>query len=955
MGLGGALHYKCTVEHVHGGVANRLPLGNGFEGFFYAKQPNKDGDLVTMRVSAGTAPSLPKAWRLLQAACQLRDMSPAEARHVNVLGKNLLSTHFCVEVVSSLFVDLSHMERLDMVLNALHGFEKKVNEQNGEFPSQLAMKVTAPVQHTPQITPHGGLSGNGPPGSVSKVSMHVKKAQSPGFLRGMLDCGLKLKTREPDYPGSLIENKAHVLGHFFHSLPQKHQKFVITKQRRADNMLKRAHHSTLTPVSGHLEKKRKSVTLPCSMQNLTKRRDEENAQIVAAFTMGHMLEAQLAKRIQRIFRNSLFVRAFWEHNRRWFSIIRIQRYIRGCYGRFFAKLFAKIAPSSATRIATQCRIRIAVRKTTQLCAQQNGSAKQIQKLLRRHQALLYVAWIQQHWKYATRFEHVIRQQVAAWRHTALLFGFMPSQGLHPSRSSIISGPSKLVRTNCAATWIVSAIRGALCRSHYQGKLSRHIYQQITWRAQYLLQRTLRGYIGRQSARYAKMKQRSAVAIQRVLRGRTKFVWRSHIRLLEQKANSAVLLQGVARGYLGRVYAQLKRNEAFRFRLSSIVVPRFQAYARQKSAVQIAAERRAKFQNSIKVQRAWRQLEKSWRARDEYHQKLLRMQECAMTRITSLFRGFLARNLCLAKRHAATGHRIKSARTILRAWLRYQSAQQFSVLKNTWDIDRSARKLMIWHTLQNDIHFDMEDVRADIGDIRASRRWARKRIRSLREFISESQLRLPKVETQIGSVDASDIEQGWREALENEWERLTSQLTLAMEEKRLMKIHMGRCEAQLLELQLEYEEIETNIDEISVREQEEFELLRQLEIRRADVCSSAGWQKRVRRERTHWRVRDVRARLLRRERETKLIFLKRALIRREIAMSSTLSVHKRAQYLNAARHEAVRQDNIMRSRMLDLTGADKEGSMSKLKEAFDNALSGCAALLQNASLNARSKV
>ena len=97
--------------------------------------------------------------------------------------------------------------------------------------------------------------------------------------------------------------------------------------------------------------------------------------------------------------------------------------------------------------------------------------------------------------------------------------------------------------------------------------------------------------------------------------------------------------------------------------------------------------------------------------------------------------------------------------------------------------------MIWHTLQNDIHFDMEDVRADIGDIRASRRWARKRIRSLREFISESQLRLPKVETQIGSVDASDIKQGWREALENEWERLTSQLTLAMEEKRLMKIHM----------------------------------------------------------------------------------------------------------------------------------------------------------------------
>jgi hypothetical protein len=275
-------------------------------------------------------------------------------------------------------------------------------------------------------------------------------------------------------------------------------------------------------------------------------------------------------------------------------------------------------------------------------------------------------------------------------------------------------------------------------------------------------------------------------------------------------------------------------------------------------------------------------------------------------------------------------------------------KRFSILKGAWDVEKSAKNLMAWHTLRGDVRFDMSDVRADVKDIRISRRWSRKRLRSLREFIVETELRLPKVELQKESLDTSGIENGWGEALENEWERLTSQLVMAVEEKRLIKIHSKHCEAQLLELQLEYEEMEADIDDIAAREQEEFELLRRLEIKRADLSARAGWQERVRHERMRWRVRNVRARLLQRQARSKTELFHKALKKREITISSTLSTCKRAHYVKAALREASRQDDKMRLEILQAAATDKEGSMSKLKACHDNIIQGCSELLRGAA-------
>ena len=91
-----------------------------------------------------------------------------------------------------------------------------------------------------------------------------------------------------------------------------------------------------------------------------------------------------------------------------------------------------------------------------------------------------------------------------------------------------------------------------------------------------------------------------------------------------------------------------------------------------------------------------------------------------------------------------------------------------------------------------------------------------------------------IERQIEELDFADVEAGWAEALENEWERLSSQLAMSLEEIRLQKCQIVRCNAGLLDLQLEFEDDEVDVDDIGMREQEEFELLRTVEHKRADA-------------------------------------------------------------------------------------------------------------------------
>ena len=1022
--IGGALHLKREVEQLTGDAASHFSRGIGFEGFFYVKKANKDGDVVATRVSAGTAPTAVKAWNLADNACRVRDSNPADMHSSGLQERDLLGTHFQATVVSPVFGGLSQTERLELIVDALLENPTRQNDADelvgfdcipadgecasvdsgvvwvpervpkGFLPgpltsklqfcarltglkaSKLSVRLLTPAQWNPQMhvpleaERHNITRGRrGKLGASLKSTRGIKEAESPGKIRQLLNQGLARRDANiASMRRSARCNGGDPLGHFFHALPPKHQLFVLAKQRRADWALERAQRKATTraegvnPVEEQHKKKatleshetKSGSILSSTARDPIKEQRLRNALCSGMMTVEQRCEAQGAMRLQRIYRNTMLLRAFRRRNRRHLAAIRIQRCLRGCYGRVYHVLFAQVSTLAATRIATRHRIFIAMRQTEERRLRMNLGALVIQNALRRHHAFHYVCWVRKNWQHATRLTKCVRQFLARSRSDLILFSriFQRRRAHHRLTIQKQGNLKQCFIAVRAVARIAAIMRGVLCRLNYYHKLASDVNQRIVGPAQRLLQRITRGHSGRCQAQGARRRRDNVIQIQRILRGHAQILWRRRLDYVKFELFSLVQLQKVARGYLDRIFVSLKQNEATRIRLRMILVPHLQACVRRKVAMRVTKERFVAITNSLKIQKIWRLCILCREAKWEFQQRLLYVRVQAAACITRRLRGLFARRQYSAMRHAAAGHRLKSARIILRAWLRYRSVQRFAVLKEAWEVEKSAKTLMAWHALRDDVRIDMADVRADVKDIRSSRKWARKRLKALRNFMAEAELRLPKVETQMETLDISDVENGWAEALENEWERLTSQLAMASEEKRIMKVHISRCDAELLELQLEYEDIEVDIDDIAVREQEEFELLRRLEIKRADVRALAGWERRVRNERMRWRVRDVRTRVLKRERKTRTELLAKAIKKREIAMSSTLSIHKRKQFFKEAQREATKEDHASRASILAAAAADEAGALGKLKDTYDSVVSGCAALLQCATFEMR---
>lgn len=985
--LGGALHLRRDVEELTGEIKSPTYNRSTFQGFYYTMQPNKAGDLVPTRVPAGTASMPLNAWRLADNACMARDAQLTKASFTGQHSQeNFVRSFLQATVVSPLFAGLMQMERLYLVIGAFMGATKTQAHKNRLKPntalatlgnSRFELKLMTPMQWkslgsvTGAIQRYGDSFG-GASRAQTEAAIRVKEAGSSIALKKLLSeaSSERYKSRQNS---NLVRRAAgrtsNPLGHFLYALPPRHQQYLLAKQRNADINLEQVQRKAmqasfeLSRSPSHKTRAEPGeITLPTSILSETlrdsaKEERRHNALLSSWFSVDRKCEEQLAVRLQHIFRNALLNRALYQNNQRKFAITYIQRRIRGRIGRAYTNLFAKVASLSATSITTRYRMVIATRCRVHRGILMRDAASRIQSCTRRHHAYCYVNWLQQNWKNATKLEFGARQILILCQFKLWLFRRICVQ-LHTSSNctepiAFFQGYSSLFAF--ATARIAARLRGNLSCTTFLGKLSANVVHRVVHPARSLLQRFMRGCIGRWYALDIAQQHKSATKIQQVIRGHTKVVWRKRTCYVRLKSGCVIQLQKVARGHLDRIFVQLKNNESNRIRLYVVLLPRLQACVRGINARQIAMRRRTLIVSSNRVQRAWCQYSLRIEARHEYNKKLFRTHAHASTQITSRLRGLFARNRYSSMRHATAGHRFKSARTILRSWLRYRSVLRFAVLKEGWQVENSTRTLIAWHSLRDDVHQDMEAVRADIKSTRRARSWARKRVRAMRSFIAEAELRLPKVQGQMVALDTVDIDKGWDEALKNEWERLTSQLAMAVEEKRLMKIEVSRCDTQLLDLQLEYEDIELDIDDVGMREQDEFELLRRLEIRHAEVRAESCWIARVRHERMRWRVRDVRMHVLKRERKTMADLFVMALQRRELALSSTLSAYKRHRLLTSALHEASKKDRALRSKILDEVAVDEASAVSKLRTTYDAVLSGVASILEGGGLEMRNHI
>ena len=192
------------------------------------------------------------------------------------------------------------------------------------------------------------------------------------------------------------------------------------------------------------------------------------------------------------------------------------------------------------------------------------------------------------------------------------------------------------------------------------------------------------------------------------------------------------------------------------------------------------------------------------------------------------------------RMITVGKKIYAARVVLRAWLRARDGAKFRAIKEAWEVEKSAEVLMDLSEERQEILEDMEDIKMDIVDQTHSLKAAQRRITAMRSFQVEAELRIPKVERELDSLTAEEVQQGWGSAYDDELERLTNELGMCHEEYRLMKVKVRTCKDKIQNFQLELEDVEADLDDNAVTECAEFELLRRMELQRADKKAKDHW-------------------------------------------------------------------------------------------------------------------
>jgi len=480
----------------------------------------------------------------------------------------------------------------------------------------------------------------------------------------------------------------------------------------------------------------------------------------------------------------------------------------------------------------------------------------------------------------------------------------------------------------------------------------HYQATIVEPARLEIQRYLRGALARKEARRRRKKRIAAILIQSHIRRMASAAMRIKLQIMRTRRLAINQIQKIWRGKLDRWVYQALQRRAARIRVRTILIPLVQKRIRGVLA-------RKYVQNYQKVVHAAKCLQKNYRSYldcikviEERRAAEAAKRDIYASNIQRRVRGILARVRFVSLRRSIAGIRIRAARVILRAWRRCQGWRKWEEHKRKWQLENAGRQLLALHDSAQEVCADMHDVRCDMKEVRDQRRWYKSRIKTISEFQFQAQVRLPIIEEELEKMEAPDVDAGWAEALENEHSRLCGQLAMAKEEKHLLKVSIKRFDAQLRDLQLEFEDLEVDLDDLASSEHDIFEFLHRAELERAEKMAQRHHERQVSLQRARWRVNDIRTHLLNRTRTEQHQLIADALEPLQLQMASTLSFKNRISFLNQAKTKAKIADTQHRTERLQADIESNQSHVTKLKDTYDSVITGCAALLQTAAIDLR---
>lgn len=440
----------------------------------------------------------------------------------------------------------------------------------------------------------------------------------------------------------------------------------------------------------------------------------------------------------------------------------------------------------------------------------------------------------------------------------------------------------------AARTIQRYVRGYRGRNETKRVIARRYFDVFIYPSVCIIQKAWRSYLGwialkrmAKQAYHCKKEMPAIKLLQKVYRS---YLGRKRIAMLKYVAKNASLISRLFHGYLGRRKARKVRRK----QLEEVTATRLQAMARCYIAKCLRFQRyqyrrhhhvvlpavlhvQAKYRSYLtrkiirdtihkniaatKMQGLWRQILAKRTMIKLWEKMALQHKGLAAASLQALYRGWVARRDFFVKIRVSRGLASQAAMTLQRGircmYARRAVKEKRFLQERKWGL----RVLRECTEDGQEIRDECVDLEEDLKYARRVKRRVERQISSLRKHRRTMQQRIPDVEDEIDKLTDEDIERGWMEALEREWEQLQNRAAMSAEELLSKRFQLRNFEEQIEIWMLQVEELEMDLDECEMQYVRETEMLRLSEITKVEYRVSQEWDRRVRTQQVRWGVQD----------------------------------------------------------------------------------------------------
>ena len=376
-----------------------------------------------------------------------------------------------------------------------------------------------------------------------------------------------------------------------------------------------------------------------------------------------------------------------------------------------------------------------------------------------------------------------------------------------------------------------------------------------------MQRIWRGKLGRDVALGLRQRLAASMLMQAHMRRKMAQTRFYKMQAEHQRHEASTKISSLVRGHFGRVIYRYRARKKYH---REVVVPsamKLQASWRALQTRRWYYDTHLKVVAGLKIQAYWRGIQGQREVQKRYAELAFAYKTKLAVRLQSAFRGHKGRLKAQMVARERDADRI-------RATMRIQAFVRSCAEARKRREIRDAEVVRIHWDRMAEIGEEIDWIKEDIKDVLEDRevrykymKKIKKHVKQLKKFRREAERRIPVVEHEIENLTEDDIQHGWADAYETEWDTLTNRLGMATEEVELKNAQHEAWKAETEILSLELDDLDMDLDEQMEARVMQYQRHRHEEVKRCQRLFENHRKAIIRRQKNRWKIRDVRTRVI----------------------------------------------------------------------------------------------